>query len=98
MAFSLFRGHHDWRTLSVSNKPFACDEDCADGLAVDDDGSMARHKFCRRISRRLSRHVLVKHGERRFLPNARPDIDDGRYRNHAPASTTSFRASGLAYG
>ena len=32
-------------------------------LPVDDDGRVARDQFRRRLSRRLSRHLLVEHGQ-----------------------------------
>ena len=62
VAARIFRCHHNRRTLSLANQPLPRDENCTIVLAVDDDGRMAVDQFCRRISCRLSRHVLVKHG------------------------------------
>ena len=57
----------DRRTLSVSDQPFAGDQDCANGAAIDDDGSVALDQLRRRVSRRLPRHLLVEHGKRHFF-------------------------------
>ena len=67
VAIRLFRRHHRRRNLSLANQPLAGHKDCAGIFAVDDDGRVAFDQFHWRISRRLSRHLLVKHGKGNFF-------------------------------
>ena len=63
LAVRLFRRHHRRRTLSVAGRAFAGDQGRAAAAVVDDDGRVAVDQLHRRISRRLSRHLLVEHGQ-----------------------------------
>ncbi len=89
VAICLFRRHHRWRTLSLANQSLAGHESGSDVLAVDDDGRLAFDQLHRRISRRLSWHLLVEHGQRQFLPDARADLSRSRRRNYASASAAA---------
>ena len=66
LAVRLFRRHHDRRTLSVAGRTFAGHQGRAARAAVDADGRVAVDQLHRRISRRLSRHLLVEHEQGRI--------------------------------
>ena len=70
VALCLFCVDYRRRALSVADQPVAHYQGGAAAPAVDDDGPMARHQFHRRLSRRLSRHLLVEPAEDAFLSAA----------------------------
>ncbi len=80
LAVLLFRRHHRRRALSVADRSVAGHQSRAGAHLVDDDGRVAVDQLPRRISRRLSRHILVEHDQAAFLS----DVGD-HFRNR-PAS------------
>ena len=63
LARRLFRRPHHRRALSVADRPLARHQGGAGPRRVDDDGRVAGHELHRQLPRRLSRQLLVEHGE-----------------------------------
>ena len=81
LARRLFRRPHRRRALSLAGRPVAGHQGRAGPRRVDDDGRLAGHQLHRRLPRRLSRQLLVEHGQELVLPDDRRDRGAGRPRH-----------------
>ena len=95
LAVRLLRGDHRRRALSVAHQPLAGDQGRARRRAVDDDGRVAFDQLRRRISRRLSRHLLVGHEQARLLPDAGGHLGGRRPVHRAGEPSAARRAARL---
>ena len=71
LAVRLFRRAHHRRTLHLADLAVAGHQGRAGARALDDDGRVARDELHRRLPRRLSRQLLVEHGQERLLHDDR---------------------------